>query len=168
MITTEPRFQPLIGRVVTFASPGINLERIKTIKQYNQTHPKQKIDSTHYRIRDKDLVPQGGAAWTPGQVHEFKLHNRDTEDLHHVADSLGSANAAFLGWAQDLLPAHLSQPVTDAALDYDPADFPGVERNPSLRFEDLGVRETDGVPGAWEERRKAVGRAKQNAVQQVS
>ncbi|WP_218082834.1 lipase family protein [Anthocerotibacter panamensis] len=73
MAATEPKFQPLIARVVTFASPGINRERIKAIERYNQAHKSHEILSTHYRIKDKDLVPKGGEAWTPGQVHEFNM-----------------------------------------------------------------------------------------------
>ncbi|WP_218081724.1 eCIS core domain-containing protein [Anthocerotibacter panamensis] len=177
MAATEPKFQPLIARVVTFASPGINRERIKTIEQYNQTHKSHEILSTHYRIKDKDLVPKGGEAWTPGLIHEFGMYNPTGDKIRFGGSvvaavvSGASGRSVFgqlleqgmnegVGLVASLVDAglaHMSQPVTDAALAYDPQLFPGLKRDPETTYQDLGVRPTDRQPGTMEDLRKQTG-----------
>ncbi|WP_218080063.1 lipase family protein [Anthocerotibacter panamensis] len=138
LTATEPKLQAMIKRVVTFASPGINRERIRTIEQYNQAHKSHEILSTHYRIKDKDMVPKGGEAWTEGLIHEFGMQSHQTDKLRFEAPFLGVVLGVGLEIGAGLLDAglaHVSQPVTDAALAYDPSIFTGTPRDPQTTYQ---------------------------------
>jgi Lipase (class 3) len=65
-------FPGLVGSIVTFQAPGVSREMAKKIVDYNAEHPDAQIESSHHRVQG-DLVPMGGQALTPGEIHNHQM-----------------------------------------------------------------------------------------------
>jgi hypothetical protein len=152
------------GHITTFQAPGVDDDDVARIEAYNRQRTAQglpPLQSTHFRAGG-DLVPLGGEAFSPGQVHEMEL--RSTVELPIVGD---------VARPIDPLTAHTSHPVTAAAMQTAAgrAALPGIdaphetvtgvrsydaaEDNESIRFGELIRRGVGyGVEG-WEQTGRA-------------
>ena len=76
------RYPGMMGRIVTFQSPGINKEDAQRIKDHNKAAaPEDQIHSTHHR-NSEDLVHLGGEALTDGVVYTFDKDGDNTINAH--------------------------------------------------------------------------------------
>ncbi len=62
----------LIGRIVTFQSPGIDNQHVEMIRAYNRRNQNDQINATHHRV-ESDVVSASGAGFAPGTVYEYEL-----------------------------------------------------------------------------------------------
>ncbi len=105
----------------------------------------------HYRVH-QDAVPLAGAAFTPGQIHEYAMHRPEQEAKARTvvgsAATLGgpwAATAAALGvTVEQLLSAHLATPLSAQVLKEHPEALAGVKKEDNTGvFTDLGLRSTE-------------------------
>ena len=66
----------LVGRVVTFHSPGIDAAEAKVLRRYNRAHAARAIPSTHYQMT-WDVVSEAGEALTDGTIRAWALAGDD-------------------------------------------------------------------------------------------
>lgn len=67
---TATRFPDLVGRVVTFQSPGIPRDMVAKLDAYNRKAEKtggRPVESTHYSVAG-DIIPLAGQAFTSGFI----------------------------------------------------------------------------------------------------
>jgi pimeloyl-ACP methyl ester carboxylesterase len=67
---TATRFPDLVGRVVTFQSPGVPRDMVARLDAYNKTAEKtggRPVESTHYSVAG-DIIPLAGQAFTSGFI----------------------------------------------------------------------------------------------------
>ncbi|MEZ4361814.1 MAG: hypothetical protein R3B48_16615 [Kofleriaceae bacterium] len=74
-------FPELVGSIVTFQAPGVSNSTVAKVEEYNEANPEKAISSSHHRV-EGDLVPLGGQALTPGEVHNHTMQGGNPLSKH--------------------------------------------------------------------------------------